>query len=298
MALYLVVAHQTAASPELVSRLKRLAARDRDAAFVLLVPATPGRHLLSWVEGEGENVARARASEAGAALRGAGLRVRETHIGAQDPLEAVRAELQTAREPYALVVVSTLPQGISRWLRRDLPSQIRHLGMPVVHVTSSVPSSRPGAQPDIDFTRLPAADRPLGLPDLYAWLGAPVYCRDGVLGDLRDVLYDYVNGEPVWLGIASRPLPFRTLLVPARAACVADHRLVALLQRAFVLGQPHVDVGEGFDSLTDEEHIYHYFGLPFDEVRDIRVLREGQAFPGMHGSWQNIIETGSAPSQR
>jgi hypothetical protein len=64
------------------------------------------------------------------------------------------------------------------------------------------------------------------------------------------------------------------------------------------LDQPHIDVGEGFASLTDEEHVYRYFGLPFDEVRDIRVLRAGQPIPGMQRNWQNIIEREIASSGR
>jgi hypothetical protein len=79
---------------------------------------------------------------------------------------------------------------------------------------------------------------------------------------------------------------------------VIDNRLVANQTKERVLAQPHVDVGEGFASLTEEERIYRYFGLPFDELRDIRVLREGQPLPGTQRNWQNIIETESAPARR
>jgi hypothetical protein len=125
-----------------------------------------------------------------------------------------------------------------------------------------------------------------------------LYGQDGLVGDLREVLYDYVSGEPVWLGVAARPLPFRTLLLPAQVARVIDASLVVPLTRNRVLDQPHIDVGEGFASLTDEEHVYRYFGLPFDEVRDIRVLRRGQPIPGTQRNWQNIIDREIAPSSR
>ena len=46
MARYLVVAHQTVTSPELVKQVRVLREQDKDAEFVLLVPATPVRHLL------------------------------------------------------------------------------------------------------------------------------------------------------------------------------------------------------------------------------------------------------------
>jgi hypothetical protein len=301
MARYLVVAHQTAACPELVTRLKQLAKRDREAELVLLVPATPAGHLLTWVEGEGEAIARERATVAATQLRQAGLTVRDTIVGPSDPLEAVSNELHASPRPYAAVIVSTLPQGLSRWLRRDLPSQVRKLGVPVIHVVAQSTSAQ--RQPDpIKYARaatgITGNERPLALEEFAARCGGPLYGQDGFLGDLREVLYDYVSGEPVWLGVASRPLPFRTLLVPVQAARVVDGHLMVALTRDRVLGQPHIDVGEGFASLTDEEHVYRYFGLPFDEVRDIRVLRGGQPIPGTQRNWQNIIEHETAPTSR
>ena len=47
MGLYLVVAHQTAASPELLEAVRKVMARELEAEFVLLVPATPVTHLLT-----------------------------------------------------------------------------------------------------------------------------------------------------------------------------------------------------------------------------------------------------------
>ena len=46
MARYLVLAHQTASSPELVERVTALAGTDPSSEFVLLVPATETQHLL------------------------------------------------------------------------------------------------------------------------------------------------------------------------------------------------------------------------------------------------------------
>jgi hypothetical protein len=126
------------------------------------------------------------------------------------------------------------------------------------------------------------------LEQVAAWRSQPLYGREGVIGDVEAILYDYVSGEPVWLGVASRPLPFRMLLVPATAARIVDNSLVVDFEKQRVLDQPHVDFGEGFASLTDEEHIYRYFSLPFEDIRDIRVLHEGQPVPGGQRNWQNI----------
>src|SRR5688572_9175318 len=109
MAKYLVVAHQTAASPELVAKLQELAAADAEAEFVLLVPATSSTHLLTWVDGEREQVAQRRASEATAVLRRAGLRVTNTIIGDADPLKAIENELTSSGNEYAMTVISMLP---------------------------------------------------------------------------------------------------------------------------------------------------------------------------------------------
>ena len=46
MARYLVVAHETVTSPELMKQVRLMREQDSDAEFVLLVPATPIRHLL------------------------------------------------------------------------------------------------------------------------------------------------------------------------------------------------------------------------------------------------------------
>ena len=65
MARILIVAHQTAGSPELLERVRALAADDPAADFTLLVPATPTGHLLhNWEEGEARQLARRRAAEA------------------------------------------------------------------------------------------------------------------------------------------------------------------------------------------------------------------------------------------
>jgi hypothetical protein len=293
MALYLVVAHQTAASPELIDALSGAVATDPEAEFVLLVPATPARHLLTWVEGQEEESARHTATSAASTLRRAGLTLRDTLVGQADPLEAVRDELLSSGRSYDQVFISTLPPGLSRWLRRDLPSQLRRLGVPVVHVVSRPQEVSATTGPGQRFTDREFNGESLSLEQMAAWRGSPLYAMDGVVGDVQAVLYDYVSREPVWLGVASRPLPFRTLLVPAATAHLVDGFLVVQLDKQRVLDQPHVDIGEGFASLTDEEHMYRYFGLPFEDIRDIRVLHEGQPIPGRQRNWQNIIEAES-----
>ncbi len=68
MAHYLVVAHQTADSEELVEAVRELAEHG-DSTFALLVPATPVDHLATWTEGEAQAAAVAQANLAEGRLR-------------------------------------------------------------------------------------------------------------------------------------------------------------------------------------------------------------------------------------
>lgn len=145
MARYLVVAHQTAATLELLSELRRLAAEE-PTEFVLLVPATPVRRLLTWVEGEAVEVARRTAELAKERMAEMGLAVSRTEVRDASPLVAIEDELREHPEGYDAIVVSTLPLGISRWLKLDLPHQVeRRFGVPVKHVVSGVKPAEVGS---------------------------------------------------------------------------------------------------------------------------------------------------------
>jgi hypothetical protein len=137
MALYLIVAHQTAASPELVERVRALADRDPEARFALLVPATPHAHLLqTWDETEVREIARRQARAAMDALAAVGVELVSARIGDPAPLLAIDDELRE-HPGYTGIVLSTFPPGVSRWLRGDLPSRLRRrLTIPVEHVVA------------------------------------------------------------------------------------------------------------------------------------------------------------------
>jgi hypothetical protein len=133
MARYLLVAHQTAESEELRAQVLALMKEDPAAEFVLLVPATP-IGLLSTVGGEGRTAleaARWRAGRARSLLEESGASVAAVRIGPYDPLEAVVGELRSGL--YSTVVISTLPPGLSRWLRQDLPRKVAR-GFPQVRM--------------------------------------------------------------------------------------------------------------------------------------------------------------------
>lgn len=140
MSNYLVVAHQTATSFELLDRLCDLAAGDSLAVFTILVPATPVNHLLVWEEGETQQIAQSKGEEAKALFEGRGLNVIGTAVGDASPLLAIGDELRRRPNNYDAIVLSTLPPGISRWLRLDAHNRAeRKFNLPVNHVVAQRP---------------------------------------------------------------------------------------------------------------------------------------------------------------
>jgi hypothetical protein len=55
-------------------------------------------------------------------------------IGDAEPLMAVEDAVNLGH--YDEIIVSTLPLGISRWIKLDLVSKVRALGLPVTHVAA------------------------------------------------------------------------------------------------------------------------------------------------------------------
>lgn len=133
----MLVAHQTAARGELLEATRKLAADDAKAEFTLLVPATPVGDLLIWEEGETKDVAQRQADSAAATLRHNGINVVAVKVGDADPVLAVDDDF-LAGNRYDTIVVSTLPPGISRWVKMDVVSRLQRKRpkVPVIHVVS------------------------------------------------------------------------------------------------------------------------------------------------------------------
>jgi len=95
---------------------------------------------LTW-EGETVDVAGQRAEAAKAVLEEkVGARVFRTAVGAADPVQAIADELR-AYSGYDTLVISTLPPGISRWLKLHLVHRAgRKFGLPVIHVAAEAPA--------------------------------------------------------------------------------------------------------------------------------------------------------------
>jgi hypothetical protein len=117
----LVVANRTAESPELLDALKQRAAPG-DVVFSLLVPATP--HGVAWAADmhSGGSEAEQHMENAVERMRSEGLQVAAGKVGDPDPVAAVQDEVNFTT--YDEIVVSTLPGGISKWLKLDLPHRV------------------------------------------------------------------------------------------------------------------------------------------------------------------------------
>ncbi len=127
---YLIVGNQTLAGSHLTAKVRELHEQE-PSSFYIVVPATPP-HGHSWSEGEARDIASRRLETALARLRGIGVEA-EGEVGDERPTYAIQDVL--AHRAFDEIIVSTLPPGASRWLKRDLPHRIEvEFGLPVTHL--------------------------------------------------------------------------------------------------------------------------------------------------------------------
>ena len=125
----LVVANRTASSRELAGRLAEIAATGgTEHLFIVVVPALGG-------DAASAASARSNLDSVLAGLREAGLVVAGL-VGDPDPFTATMNALQFFR--VSRVVISTLPETKSGWLRADLIERVRrYAACPVEHVVAT-----------------------------------------------------------------------------------------------------------------------------------------------------------------
>jgi hypothetical protein len=122
----LIVANRTASTPVLLQEVEQRAGR-QPTAFTLLVPdPTPA----NWSLEDAVRTLR----QAAAGIHG----TRAAHVdglagASEDAFESVRRAVEAGS--YDDIVISTLPSRTSIWLKRDLPSRVEALGLPVTVIT-------------------------------------------------------------------------------------------------------------------------------------------------------------------
>lgn len=145
---YLVIAHGTATSPDLVVSLSRLVAADPYSAFTLLVTATHA----PWVEQNiyYEEQALQRGEESRHLLEAAGVFLARVMVGAGSPLVAVQDEIIANPEMYDAIVLHTRPPGLLSRVNGDARQRIEErTGVPTFHAYrgSDEPWRGPRAKP-------------------------------------------------------------------------------------------------------------------------------------------------------
>jgi hypothetical protein len=130
----LVVANRTAATPALVDAVRERASRG-PARFTLLVPHTShGLHRLIDPEDQGLSEAEQTLDMAIPVLEEAAGGQVEGIVGDAEPLAAIQDAVNL--HGFDEIIISTLSQRFSRWLKLDLPSKASGLGLPVTTVTA------------------------------------------------------------------------------------------------------------------------------------------------------------------
>ena len=130
----LIVAHRTAATPRLLEAVRERARRGQ-CSFTLVVPRP-------YWDPDTEEAALVLELAVPLLEEAAGGHV-DAIVGDADPLVAVKQAL--AQTHFDEAIVSTLPERVSHWLRRDLPKRVRELGLTVTVVSAQ--------QADRDITR-------------------------------------------------------------------------------------------------------------------------------------------------
>jgi hypothetical protein len=130
----LVVANRTAATPALLEAVRERAGRGA-AVFTLLVPNTAhGLHRLVDPEDQSQSEAEETLELALPLLeQAAGAHV-DGMVGDPEPLAAIQDAINV--HGFDEIIISTLPSRVSRWLKLDLPSKAKGLGLPVTTITA------------------------------------------------------------------------------------------------------------------------------------------------------------------
>lgn len=137
----LVVAHQTAATEGLIAAVSERAARG-PAVFHLLVPRQAhGMHRFVDPQDADNDEAQDVLDRALPKLTRAAGRPVTGSIGDPEPLSAIQDAVNLGS--YDEIIISTLPSRVSRWLKLDLVSKTRALGLPVTHVEATTGAATP-----------------------------------------------------------------------------------------------------------------------------------------------------------
>ncbi len=130
----LVVANRTVGGRKLLEAVKARAAESEDTEFHLVVPLTRPKHGDVIYDHAQRDAAQLRIDLSHAFLKRQGIEV-TGEVGDEDPFTATLDAVASFRPDE--ILVSTLPETRSGWLRRDLVERIEdETGLPVEHIVT------------------------------------------------------------------------------------------------------------------------------------------------------------------
>jgi hypothetical protein len=130
----LVVANRTAATPALLEAVRERAARGPVAVTLLVPNPVHGLHRVVDAADQEQTEADGVLELALPLLQEAAGGPVEGLVGDAEPLAAIQDAVNL--HGYDELIISTLPTRVSRWLKLDLPSKAKGLGLPVTVVTA------------------------------------------------------------------------------------------------------------------------------------------------------------------
>jgi hypothetical protein len=135
---YLVVANRTLGGQHLLDAV-RDRMHDGECTFHVVVPASHPSS--AWSEGQVNAMARERLDDALARFAEVGATA-TGEVGDASPVRAIGDVL--LRQPIDEVILSTLPPGLSRWVRQDVVHRVqRNYEIPVVHIVAQPEHAAP-----------------------------------------------------------------------------------------------------------------------------------------------------------
>lgn len=142
---YLIVAHKTIGGEHLLERVRECLAAG-PCHFHLLVPKSPTQSpTTTYSDGQLTAQAQARLDEAKAEFEALGADV-SGEVGDENPVYAIDTVVRRAEREgisYDEILLSTLPQSVSRWIRFDVPRRVaRQFSIPVTHLVAKPKKSK------------------------------------------------------------------------------------------------------------------------------------------------------------